>query len=114
MTEFGDLETVVAAIAVFGAQRSGTVYVERLGSRYRWSIAHRGGAYPLLREVAAFLGVPYHSLAVPFRTVQGWTVVRPEPNPGKRVGGGAFVEAATESSTVRKRIEAALPLAPTE
>ena len=45
------LETV--ADAIFVASECATeVYVERFDDRFRWSLMHKGGAYPLLRETA--------------------------------------------------------------
>lgn len=42
-------------------------YVERRADVYRWSPAHRGGPYPLLRVVAKLLDVDYHGLVLPCR-----------------------------------------------
>ena len=39
-------------------------YVERRGAVFRWSPAHRGGPYPLLRTVAKILDLDYHGLVV--------------------------------------------------
>lgn len=44
-------------------------YVERRPGLYRWSPAHRGGPYPLLRVVAKFLNVDHHGLVVTCRCV---------------------------------------------
>ncbi|MEP7378025.1 MAG: hypothetical protein ABI725_00525 [Chloroflexota bacterium] len=54
------------------------IYVERLGADlYRWSPAHRGGPYPLMRETARYLGVNHHGLVLPFRSLAdtGLTVI---------------------------------------
>src|SRR5437870_774655 len=69
------IEHVSEQIALFAAPRFPRVYVERRGDAYRWSIAHRGGFYPLLRELALLLRVPYTSLVIPFRTVEDCTVL---------------------------------------
>lgn len=72
------LDDVSAAIATY-TKHAGAAYVERFGERWRWSPAHRGGAYPLLRIVARFLRIDYHRIVVPFGTVlDGWAVLRPD------------------------------------
>ena len=69
------LEEVAQALFV-ASERETAVYVERFADLYRWSLAHRGGAYPLLRVTANFLQMDYHALAIGFRTVLGeWTVL---------------------------------------
>lgn len=69
------LEEVAESLFV-ASERETTVYVERFGDEYRWSLAHQGGAYPLLRITANFLQMDYHTLAIGFRTVLGdWTVL---------------------------------------
>jgi hypothetical protein len=69
------LEEVAEALFV-ASERESTVYVERFDGLYRWSLAHRGGAYPLLRVTANFLQMDYHVLAIGFRTVlNDWTVL---------------------------------------
>ena len=50
-------------------------YVERHGGLYRWSPAHRGGPYPLLRTLAKLLGVDHHTIVLPFETHDGFCVV---------------------------------------
>jgi hypothetical protein len=50
------------------------VYVERLGEAWRWSLAHQGGLYPLLRITARFLRVDYDRIAIGARAVDGWSV----------------------------------------
>lgn len=76
------LDQVAAAIAAF-TEHPGDVYVERFPEGWRWSPAHRGGPYPLLREVAQFLGIPHTRFAVRFRTVDDeWTVLMPDDPDG--------------------------------
>lgn len=56
------------------------VYVERLGDRYRWSLVHRGGPYPLLRITARFLQVDYQSIFIGFREVgDGYSALSDTP-----------------------------------
>ena len=62
------LPAVARAIAEASGPRS-LFYVERFGDRYRWSPAHRGGPYPLLRETAKLLAADPHRLIVHFRPI---------------------------------------------
>lgn len=69
------IEEVAEALFV-ASEHETSVYVERFDDLYRWSLAHRGGAYPLLRVTANFLQMDYHVLAIGFRAVLGeWTVL---------------------------------------
>jgi len=68
-------EEVAKAIAV-ASETERHLYVERRGDAYRWSLAHKGGAYPLLRITARFLGVDYRSIFIGFRTLSnGYSVI---------------------------------------
>jgi len=51
------------------------IYVEQRSGLYRWSLAHAGGGYPLLRIAARFLGVDYHRIYVGFRTLPDGTAI---------------------------------------
>ena len=96
------LDQVTEQIAEY-AGGSDRIYVERRGSGYRWSLVHRGGAYPLLREVAKLLDVPYRSLILHFGTIDGWTIaLTPEPDAAPDSRG--FIEPAAEASINRERI----------
>ncbi len=53
------------------ASQCSSIYVERRGALYRWSPAHRGGPYPLLRITAKFLQMDHHGLLVPCRPLDG-------------------------------------------
>jgi len=68
---FGVISTLPAvARAIADASRPRSLfYVERFGHLYRWSPAHRGGPYPLMRETAKLLAADPHSLIVRFRPV---------------------------------------------
>jgi hypothetical protein len=59
---------VAAAVAV-ATEDENRIYVERIGSAYRWSLTDPGGMYPLLRITARFLRVDYHSLVIGFRRI---------------------------------------------
>jgi len=43
--------------------------VERRSDHYRWSLAHPGGGYPILRITARFLHVDHSRIVVGFRTL---------------------------------------------
>lgn len=77
------LATVAEAVAG-AADAPGPIYLERRGDRYRWSLTHRGGPYPLLRETAKMLGIDYHALALPSRALEGTplTIVAADPRLG--------------------------------
>ncbi len=64
--DWSPLEEVALAVSV-ATEYETEVYVERLGDRYRWSLVHRGGPYPLLRITARFLQVDYHSIFIACR-----------------------------------------------
>ena len=70
-------------------------YVERRSDLYRWSPAHRGGPYPLLRVVAKLQGIDYHELVLPCRGL-------PKSNAGFGADGfwdGLCIVAAPELAT---------------
>jgi hypothetical protein len=67
--------------AIATTWRRKLTYVERRGAQYRWSPAHRGGPYPLLREVAKAIGVPHDSIVLPFMTIDGCAVLMAEGRP---------------------------------
>src|ERR1035437_10044183 len=68
--DWSTIEVVALAVSV-ATEFQTEVYVERLGDRYRWSLIHRGGPYPLLRITAKYLQVDYHSIIVGYREVGG-------------------------------------------
>jgi hypothetical protein len=71
--DWSTIETVALAVSV-ATEFQSKVYLERLGERYRWSLIHRGGAYPLLRITAKYLQVDYTSIIVGCREVgDGWS-----------------------------------------
>jgi hypothetical protein len=73
------LETVADAVAVASTNRY-LIYVERRSDLYRWSLAHPGGSYPLLRITARFLGVDYQRIAIGFRTLpDGTSIICKDP-----------------------------------
>jgi hypothetical protein len=93
------VDQVAAAIAAF-SEYPGSVYVERFGDAWRWSPAHRGGSYPLLRVVARFMRIDHDRIMVPFRTVEdGWAVLNLEDG----------VAAKPDATAVVTFTEAAMP-----
>jgi len=68
------LGDVAEAVSV-ASETERCVYIERRSDLYRWSLAHSGGAYPLLRITARFLGIDYHRLYVGFRTLPDGTAI---------------------------------------
>lgn len=65
----GSLQLVAEGVAAAIEFIPLLVYVERQGKRYRWSPAHRGGPYPLMRVTARFLGIDHSALFLPFRAL---------------------------------------------
>ncbi len=105
------LEEVAVAVAIASLEDAGAIYVERTKGRYRWSLAHRGGPYPLLRVVARFLHVDHRLAMVGYWTTpDGWCIWVKDP--GARVEPDAFAvlrpPVYTAESGVRSAIESAL------
>jgi hypothetical protein len=74
-------EHVAALAALTPAPRH--VGVERHPDGYRWTVVHKGGPYPLLREVAQFLGVPHDGLVVGSRPFElPWCALQLGPDDG--------------------------------
>jgi len=72
---------VVAAALFVASERETQVYVERFDDRYRWSLVHKGGPYPLLRVTARFLQMDYHALAIGHRRVlDGYSALAEYPD----------------------------------
>ena len=110
MTTMSEFEDVVLAITYVTNPEHHTVYVERRGGQFRWSFAQRGGPYPLQREVASYLGIPHDEVVFATDTIDGWTVVRPEPAPPERVTAYGFIQPATDPAVVGARIVALSPV----
>ncbi len=78
--EPSSLDEVAAAVTVAVAEQAGDIYVERLLGRFRWSLCHRGGSYPLLRITARFLKVDHRQAFIGFYTVPGdWCILVKDP-----------------------------------
>jgi hypothetical protein len=77
---WSSLDEVAEAVAVASESES-MIYVERLADLYRWSLATKGGGYPLLRITARFLGVDFREIYVGFRTLpDGVAVLCEDPS----------------------------------
>lgn len=69
------LDQLACHVAAVSAHQR-RVYLERRANGYAWSFAHAGGPYPLLREVASFVGRPYTQLHVATRAAgERWCVM---------------------------------------
>jgi len=106
------LDVVAHAVAT-ASGKTRLIYVERRASLYRWSPAHRGGPYPLLRETAKVLGADYHALVLPCRGLPtGLAIVDAEPAYGEPADAWTVLEfdSAQPVDLVRTRLRAALAL----
>jgi hypothetical protein len=90
----------VVAEAVSAATEHEThLYVERLDNGWRWSLAHRGGSYPLLRISARFLNVSHNRIMVGFRTLpDGFAVLCEDPQLIRTPEAAAVITFAAGSS----------------
>lgn len=69
------LEELAVHVAAMSSHQK-RLYVDRRPDGYRWSFVHPGGPYPLWREVAQFLKVPYQRILVGGREVgDRWCVL---------------------------------------
>jgi hypothetical protein len=108
--EPSSLHTVAEAVSA-ATEDETRVYVERIGTAYRWSLTHPGGAYPLLRITARFLRIDYHYLVLGFRSItEGVCVVCGDPDSDKDPDGWAVLDfdGPTAPADVKARIEQAL------
>lgn len=91
-------DEVVEAMCAYALALDEPVYVERIGERFRWSPAHRGGPTALLHLLAKFIGCEHTELTVGFVTLDGWCVIRtPEEPPADR---HLILEPATVDRTI--------------
>jgi len=74
MRTWSTLTAVGKAVAA-ASETEQCVYVERRGDEFRWSLATKGGAYPLLRISARFLGVDHQRIFIGFRTLSDGTAI---------------------------------------
>jgi hypothetical protein len=99
--------TVVAEAVSAATEHETRLYVERLPEGWRWSLAHRGGSYPLLRITARFLQVDYHKILIGFRTLpDGISVLCADPSVVRYPEAAALIDFTSGSSpaSVERRI----------
>jgi hypothetical protein len=109
--EPSSLAVVAEAVSV-ATDHERQIYVERLSDGWRWSLAHRGGSYPLLRITARFLQVDHHKIMIGFRTLPGgFSVLCDDPGAVRNAEGAAVINFAPGSSpaAVERRILDRLP-----
>ena len=100
------LEEVAEAISV-ATEHERCIYVERMARGWRWSLAHRGGPYPLLRIAARFLQIDHHRLLITFRTLNdGVAILCRNPKRPSRPRAWAMVDFAgpTAAADVKAHI----------
>jgi hypothetical protein len=108
--DWSSLQEVAIAVSV-ATEHETEVYVERLGERYRWSLVHRGGPYPLLRITARFLEVDYRTMSIGCRDVgDGYSALSddPENEPTPDASAILMVDGQRPHETVESLIRAAL------
>jgi hypothetical protein len=104
------LATVADAVSV-ATEHETLIYVERLSDGWRWSLAHLGGSYPLLRITARFLRVEHHNIMIGFRTVLDGVAILcddPEHVVLAEAAGVITFEPNSTPGTVERRIVDAL------
>lgn len=90
---------VVAEAISVATEQETRVYVERFPEGWRWSLAHRGGGYPLLRITARFLRVDYHRIVVGFRTLDnGYSILCDDPDNPRLPDAWAMVDFHPDSA----------------
>jgi hypothetical protein len=72
--DWSPVEEVADAISQ-ASDHERSVYAERLGCQYRWSLVHPGGPYPLLRIAARYLRIDYSKIFIGFRTLDNGLAV---------------------------------------
>lgn len=108
--EPSSLDEVAEAVSV-ATEDEKRIYVERIGSAYRWSLTDPGGLYPLLRITARFLRIDYHRIVIGFRAVaEGVHVLCEDPaNPDEPDAWAVLVfDGVAEPTEVEERIVLAL------
>jgi hypothetical protein len=103
--------TEVAAAVSAGTNHGRLIYVERWTNVYRWRPAHRGGAYPLMRTMVAFLGVDHRQLVVGFHQLENAVAIVGTREQRLERDAWELLEfdGPTDERAVRKRITAVLP-----
>jgi hypothetical protein len=108
--DWSPLEEVALAVSVATGYET-KLYVERLDGRYRWSLIHRGGPYPLLRITARFLEVDHHSIFIGFRGIDdGYSALSANPEGEQTPSASAILtfDGPTPDSETERLIREAL------
>ena len=105
MMEPSSIRDVAVAIAAFAKRSDAKVYIERRGDGYRWSPAHPGGPYPILREVARFLELDHHRLIVGCAAVDDLSVVAPEGPRMPKAVASVVVKSPRDKSAVARALK---------
>ena len=93
---WSELNVVAEAVAA-ASETEPVVYIERRGDKYRWSLATKGGGWPLLRISARFLGVDYRRIHIGFRTLpNGVAILCEDPSNFDVPDKGAVLKLAGE------------------
>ncbi len=112
--EYAPIDEVAAAVSL-ATEFPWSIYVETRQGLYRWSLAHNGGSYPLLRITARFLGVDHQRIFVGFRTLpSGEAVLFDERCDQRRSEGWRVLrfDGPTPSDVVEERIRFELGTGP--
>jgi len=104
MMEPSSVEDVVDAIATFAKRSDAKVYVERRADGLRWSPAHPGGPYAILREVARFLDLDHHTLVVGSAALNGTSVAAPKPRRMPKPAAWSFMAPSVDKNAVMKTL----------
>jgi len=111
------LDEVAEAIAL-ATEHEHLLYVERTDAGWRWSLAHKGGGYPLLRIYARFLQVDHHGLYIGFEGLDsGLTIALGKDGQSAKGRQHALLEfghATTPTEAKRRITEAFGQLEPAE
>jgi hypothetical protein len=97
--EWSSLPDVALAVSA-ASESERRIYVERRSDLYRWSLAHPGGGYPLLRIAARFLHVDHGRIFGGFRTLSnGMAIMCDDPSVVEEPDVWAILEPTTTVST---------------
>ena len=96
---WSSLEEVALAVSV-ASESEHRIYVERRSNLFRWSLAHPGGGYPILRITARFLHVDYRRIFVGFRSLpDGMAIMCDDPSVVEKSDVWAILEPKRTVST---------------
>ena len=108
--DWSSLRDVAQAVSV-ATEHETKLYVERLHDRYRWSLIHRGGPYPLLRITARFLQVDHQRIYVGYKQIEdGYSALCEDPEQPSAPSASAILtlHGPTSEKEAERRIREAL------